>query len=126
MQRNDDDGMVIISCDFCGEDWDEVKPMIEGHHGSVLCLNCVELAIDQIGAGEDKFHCTLCLQEREADVRRYLPTRSESVGDAGEAVLPLLPGANKDAALCIDCLNQAAGSFSKDADTDWKKPSGKI
>ena len=127
MQRNDVDGMVIISCDFCGQDWDEVKPMIEGHHGSVLCLKCVELAIAQIGEGEDSFHCTLCLQKRETQVRRYLPERTENVqGGDGVAVLPLLPGANKDAALCIDCLNQAVGSFSKDPDTDWKKPAGKI
>ena len=118
MQRNDADGMVIISCDFCGDDWDEVKPMIEGHHGSVLCLRCVERAISDIAQNDTAFHCTLCLQEHDADVRCYKPQRKQ-----GES---LPPGANVDAMLCISCLNQAAGAFSKDPDTDWKRPEGKI
>ena len=43
MQREEDGG-IVISCDFCGTDWDEVVPMIEGHRGSVICLSCVEKA----------------------------------------------------------------------------------
>ncbi len=40
MQR-DEDGGVVISCDYCGRDWhpyqpDPDNPMIEGHRGSVI------------------------------------------------------------------------------------------
>lgn len=108
MQRTEPEG-IVISCDFCGSDWDEVKPMIEGHHGSVLCLECLQAALAQIRPGEGSFSCTLCLVEKGAEVPRW------SHPDAPSS-------ANADAVLCNDCLNQAAGTFSKDPDVAWKKP----
>lgn len=112
MQRTEPEG-IVISCDFCGTDWDEVKPMIEGHHGSVLCLACMKAALAAIKAGDSSFPCTLCLVEKDAEVPRWShPQRSSQP----------LPGTNPGAILCQDCLNQAAGTFSKDPDVDWKKP----
>ena len=44
MQREEPDGIVIL-CDFCRRDWDGQEPMIEGHHGSIICLQCLKLAL---------------------------------------------------------------------------------
>lgn len=116
MQRTEDGG-IVISCDFCGTDWDEVKPMIEGHHGSVLCLACLQTALEQAGselecgdtAVQGQPPCTMCLQELEQSTARWVPTTRPA-------------GANPLALICTDCINQAAGTFSKDPDIDWKRP----
>ena len=100
MQRTVDGG-IIISCDFCGTDWDQVKPMVEGHRGSVICLECLKIALDEARAGNGEFSCTLCLRE-ELD-----PT------------FPRWSHANHDATICQDCIHQAARQFSKDKDIDW-------
>ena len=62
MQRREQQ-FVVISCDFCGTDWDEVLPMIEGHHGSVLCLECLKKALDGLTTGDQGYHCSLCLRD---------------------------------------------------------------
>jgi len=110
MQRQEDGG-IVISCDFCGRDWhpyqpDPANPMIEGHRGSVLCLSCVKRALDEIAPAEGEYNCTLC-------VRENLP-----------ATLPRWRGDRPEATLCADCLNQAAGTFSKDPDVAWKRRGG--
>lgn len=102
MQRSEDGG-IVISCDFCGTDWDEVRPMIEGHHGSVLCLECLKVAIHQAASGEGKYRCTLCLRE---NIPATLPRWSN----------PARPAA----CACEECLIQAAKAFSRDPDVDWK------
>jgi ClpX C4-type zinc finger len=108
MQRTED-GFIIISCDFCGTDWDEVKPMIEGHHGSIVCLTCFERAFAGASPGPDKFSCTMCLRDLPADTPRWRhPERPAS--------------ANPVAAICEDCIDQAAGAFHKDPDVPWSKP----
>ncbi len=101
MQRTED-GMVVISCDFCGSDWDEVKPMIEGHRGSVLCLNCLKTALVEMATGSQPYACTLCIRE---GLPPSLP-RWQS---------PLRP----QAVICEECIHQAAGAFNRDKDTDW-------
>jgi len=106
MQRTQNDG-IIISCDFCGQDWDEVLPMIEGHHGSVLCLSCLQKALEQKAPAPQGFDCTLCLQHQDAGVIAWTPAERSSA-------------ANPVAAACESCLKQAAGTFSKDPDVDWK------
>lgn len=104
MQRTEDGG-VIISCDFCGVDWDPqtgLPFMTEGHHGSVICLECVKLALRHAAKGGAAFPCTLCLQERTADTVRWCST-------------------SKPAAIaCAACINQAARVLSKDPDVGWK------
>jgi len=114
MQRTED-GFIIISCDFCGTDWDEVRPMIEGHHGSVLCLECLKVALDHLATAEGRCDCTMCLRELPgATMPHWRPARQPGAA--------LLAGANPLAVICADCVNQAAGTFSKDPDVDWKRP----
>ena len=108
MQRTEPDG-VVIACDFCGTDWDEVMPMIEGHRGSVLCLECMKLALEHAQAGSEGLSCTMCLRELPA----YVPRWSQQ---------PPPDRANQDAVLCRDCLDQAINAFGKDPDVPWEKP----
>lgn len=100
MQRTEDNG-VIISCDFCGTDWDEIKPMIEGHHGSVLCLECLGKALKHATTQDGEYRCTLCLREG-------LP-----------ASLPRWQDLDSQAVACMDCLHQAAKAFDRDPDVNW-------
>jgi hypothetical protein len=117
MQRRVEDG-IMISCDFCGTDWDQETAMIEGHHGSVLCLECFKTAHAAAApapdanrdAGSD-FSCSLCLRTLAGDVPhwRHPPMSSPP------------PGFNPDAVVCGDCLKQAAGAFHKDPDVPWSR-----
>ena len=115
MQRTTPDG-VVISCDFCGTDWDpydqtQALPMTEGHHGSVLCLRCLQHAIEQAEKAEDGFTCTMCLRERKAGTRCWThPGPQPSAG--------LNPGA----IVCWACVNLAARTFAKDKDVDFELP----
>jgi len=107
MQRHTPEG-VILACDFCGCDWDMVKPMIEGHQGSILCIDCLAKAIEQAVAMSGAFKCILCLRDFEANQRGWQPTEP---GD----------GANEDAVVCYDCIQQADRAFDKDPETDWDR-----
>lgn len=107
MQRTEDGG-IVISCDFCNTDWDEIKPMIEGHRGSVLCLSCLKFSMVMAAPCDEPFDCVLCLHPQEVG---QIAWRHPD---------------HPKATACIDCLQQAAGTFSKDPDIDWvwdrKKP----
>jgi len=106
MQRNVPEG-IIIACDFCGQDWDEIRPMIEGHRGSVLCLDCLKFALAMAHPAKDAGPCTMCLHPIEdGKIMWQHPDRPES--------------ANQQALICEGCIKQAAGTFSKDADIPWK------
>ena len=109
MQRKTDHG-IVIACDFCGTDWDQILPMIEGHRGSVICLECVKLALDGVAAVDTAVECTMCLRPLQAGSPRW---RRSQVPEH----------ANAEAAICADCLKQAAGAFSKDREVpfDWWK-----
>lgn len=104
MQKEVDDG-VIIACDFCGTDWDQVKPMVEGHRGSVLCLECLKLALEATAAMSDDFACTLCLGSQPAGTNGWCPA---------------VAGANAEAAICGECMQQAAEAFGKDRGVDFQ------
>ena len=106
MQRTENK-LIVISCDFCGVDWDEVIPMVEGHHGSILCLDCLKLGLAKNAPQAEPFQCTLCLQHRIASTAAYRPS-------------PLAPTANPNAYACISCIKQTARAFDKDPDIDWK------
>ena len=101
MQR-DENGMIVISCDYCGADWDEIKPMIEGHRGSVLCLNCLEVALREVQQQTGQYRCAMCIRE---DLPESLP-RWQS---------PARPETN----LCEECLHQAARGFDRDKEVLW-------
>ena len=106
MQRPEGDG-IIISCDFCGTDWDEQLPMIEGHRGSVLCLDCLKRALVEAQPADSAFTGTLCLRD---NIPAATPCwRHPSPG----------PNANPDGILCEDCMKQAARAFHRDPDVDW-------
>jgi hypothetical protein len=109
MQRQVEDG-IIIACDFCGTDWDEVRPMSEGHKGSVICLECLEKALADRCPADDGFDCTLCRRPYDAS------TIGWSHPSPG-------PDPNPDARVCTDCVAQAAKLFSadKDVDFEWKE-----
>ena len=109
MQRRVEDG-IIISCDFCGTDWDQVKPMAEGHHGSVICLECLEKACRNVTHVIGKFQCVLCLRDIEGTDRKCW-----SPGHKPEA-------ANPSAIICYSCIKQAARAFTRDPDIDWEAP----
>jgi len=110
MQRRTDEG-VVLACDFCGTDWDMERPMIEGHQGSILCLACLARAVEEATEPAAPFACTLCLVEREPPMKRWAHP------DAGE-------GANREAAVCWDCIRQADRAFAKDEETAWERKIG--
>ena len=109
MQREEDNGGIVISCDFCGTDWDEELAMIEGHRGSVLCLACLKQALDNAEPSDEAFTGTLCLAEKPAGTSVWKhpdPTPS--------------PGLNPGALLCWDCIRLAAKGFHKDKEVDFR------
>lgn len=111
MQRTEDDG-IIISCDFCGSDWDPttgLPTMTEGHRGSAMCLGCLERALPESEPASEPFDCALCLQTREAGMRRWShPSPTPS------------PGLAPSAAVCWECVRLAAKTFHKDKDIDFR------
>lgn len=115
MQRNTEDTGIIISCDFCGTDWDPqtgLPPMTEGHRGSVMCLACLQKALPEAQPAEVPFDCTLCLQHQEAGVRRW-------PADMGTKV-PTPEGELPGGAACWSCIRLAAKTFHKDKDIDFR------
>ena len=100
MQRTDPEGIVLL-CDFCRRDWDGQEPMIEGHHGSILCLECLKLALKEqhTQPGPDlggKYKCTLCLR---FNMPASLPHWSNP--------------AHPEAIVCQECIYQSAKAFHK-------------
>ena len=120
MQRTTDDG-IVISCDFCGVDWDaydeeQANPMTEGHHGSVICLACVRRALEEAAPSEADFKCTLGLTDHDAGEVCW---RHPNPPD------PDAPGLNKHAVAHWDNIRQAGRAFGKDPDIDYTWEAGK-
>ncbi len=113
MQRNEDGG-IVISCDFCGVDWDEELQMIEGHQGSVLCLVCLKRALDEAQPTDEPFKGTLCLSDKPAGTKCWHHPEAQPS-----------PGLNVDAPLCWDCIRLAAKGFHKDPEVDFRWDSSK-
>ncbi len=110
--------MSDVLCDFCGREWGESLPMVEGHLGSCICGDCLRdayralvvaaaegVAADAGGAGgaggSGHGACRLCREERDE--------RSWSGA---------LPGAR----VCRRCVRQSAAVLQKDPDLGWRKP----
>jgi len=105
-----------VLCDFCRHEWIEDRPMIEGHHGSCICGDCLSAAYAAVvlrgeGADQRAAACTMCLETAAA--------RAE-LGRGDE------PGwrhrSNPEAAICRRCIKLAAGALHKDPDFPWAKP----
>ena len=103
--NSDDVQPEDVLCDFCGQAaWADEQPCIEGHHGSIICGDCLTQAwkivqIDKAGAAQQA--CTMCLEERD---------------EAG------WQGVSAEAHICKRCIKQAAGALHKSADWPWSKP----
>ncbi len=107
--------MTDVLCDFCGREWSESVPMIEGHQGSCLCANCLTLAYTEVvvnggGTAPDEYKCPMCLEER---------SDRESLDRAEE---PGWQSPVQAAAICRRCIELGAESLGKDKDFGWKKP----
>ncbi|MBL0927598.1 MAG: hypothetical protein IBJ11_08090 [Phycisphaerales bacterium] len=100
-------------CDFCRSAWREDLPMVEGHHGSLICGRCLTVAYGELillkggeasggAGGGGGVTCTLCLEERRERVWRS--------------------PAHEEAAACTRCVRQAATALDRDAESGWKKP----
>lgn len=84
-------------CDFCGRDWSQAQPFVEGHHGSCVCGDCLRAAC----AAEPEaraFECSLCLERRDE-----------------------LALASGTAHLCRRCRDQSARTLERDPDSGWKR-----
>ena len=101
MQRIED-GSLIVSCDFCRTDLDGQFPVIEGHRGAIICLECLKLALDSLTTESTTYKCVLCLREP-------LPP-----------TLPRFHHPNApDTFACRDCIHQTADVFDRDPDINW-------
>jgi hypothetical protein len=125
MQRTDPDGIVLM-CDFCRRDWDGQEPMIEGHAGSIICLPCLQLALNNRVADKvfgnngpypddegTKFQCTLCLKFN-------IPSSVEHWSHPGQSPTEEMIKTGSAPLICRDCIFQSAGTFSKSPLTDWE------
>lgn len=107
MHDLDAQGNQFFKCDFCASAWEESRPMVEGHRGSLICAECLSMAYAEVillRAGTphaDITACTLCLMHREDDHWKS----------------PL-----SDAAACAWCITKSADILEKDPDAGWKRP----
>src|SRR5215468_443404 len=101
MQRIEDKAL-IVSCDFCAIDWDGSSPVIEGHRGSIICLECLKIALDGLEPAASDYQCVLCLRES-------IPS-----------TLPRWSHRNRPSTCaCRNCVHQAAEVFDADPDIPW-------
>lgn len=109
MQHTDKDGNLTFLCDFCHQPWDDDRPMVEGHRGSLICANCLSIAYTEMvhlklgSPVESDTPCLLCLEHGRDDPHWRSPVV-------------------EDAIACKRCLKQSAGVLQKDPDYNWQKP----
>lgn len=110
MHKTDAAGFLEYSeCDFCSSRADD-RVMVEGHQGSLICLNCLAIAYAEVvGAGVASpvppgELCAMCLEERKQ-------AHWSSPVNAGKHV-------------CLRCIKQSATVLEKDKELGWKRPAG--
>jgi len=114
-----------ILCDFCHQPWldpalaaaaergEEIdkaasRPMVEGHRGACICVNCLSIAYAELllhriaDDRRDGEICIMCREERD---------QSHWRSPLDEVKL-----------ICLRCCKQAAGVLHKDPEVDWRKP----
>ena len=96
-----------VLCDFCGAAWDGASPVVEGHHGSVICGDCLlraytVLLVEQGSTAPAGYTCTMCLEERN-EPGWQCERRAEGV-------------------ICRRCANQSARVLDRDPDYEWTRP----
>ncbi len=97
--------MSDFLCDFCGEEWTDERPMVEGHKGSLICGACLRqgyrlVVVRGLNAAEEGYSCALCLL-----------TKAEPAWTGGTG-----------AVACRWCLDKSAAMLERDPDYGWKKP----
>lgn len=107
--------MTDVLCDFCGREWSEDVPMIEGHRGSCLCARCLELAYVEVivnrgNTAPGEYTCPMCL---EAGADRAALDRAGEPGWSSPV---------REAVICRRCIGLAAESLGKDKDFGWRPP----
>ena len=87
--------------------WEMDIPSIEGHHGSVFCVECLEQAWDRLVVEKEEipsdpeWKCCMCLESNDG---------------------PWWQSSLREARVCRRCVKQSAGVLHKSKDWDWKKP----
>ena len=108
--------MSDVLCDFCGREWTEALPMVEGHQGSCICGDCLRDAYRTVVLGaagaSGPSRCALCLEEREDP--------SWAPGPGGPRPAPSTDAAAPRA--CRRCVKQSAAVLQKDPDLGWRRP----
>ncbi len=99
--------MTDVLCDFCHSDWTADRPMVEGHHGSVICGSCLTVAYAEVVVADldqriPSYRCTMCLEEREQSAWRS--------------------PAHEEAFICERCIRLAARQLERDPDLPWSAP----
>lgn len=100
--------MSDVLCDFCRCEWTLDLPLIEGHHGSCICGDCLATAYRSVVlAGRDDaisgYRCTMCLEARSDPC-----FRSQTAPDAF---------------VCRRCIKLGATALERDPDHTWRRPS---
>ena len=109
MNRPNEQGQLEFVCDFCRMPWQEDRPMVEGHRGSLICAHCLSIAYTELVHLDSGIvpprekACVLCL---------------ENGRDGLHWASPL----DEDVIACRRCIKQSAGVLHKDPDIPWKKP----
>lgn len=85
-------------CDFCGRDWTQAAPFVEGHHGSCICGDCLRQAVASPPPPTGSFRCSLCLEDRD---------------DAAWS--------SSTARLCRRCREQGARVLARDPGSGWTR-----
>jgi hypothetical protein len=99
--------MSDVLCDFCHREWTEGLPVVEGHHGSIVCGVCLTAAWatvvnEGVGTAKPGYQCTMCLERRE---------------EAGWES-PAYP----EASVCRRCIRMAGVALERDEDLAWRRP----
>jgi hypothetical protein len=102
--------MSDFLCDFCGQEWTDARPMVEGHQGHAVCGDCLTMAFRALvlkAGGEPALPgqpCIMCLETRQEP--------------------HWAPDARPDARICIRCTRQSAAVLAKDKEMGWERPRG--
>lgn len=99
--------MSDVLCDFCHREWVESLPMVEGHHGSVICGECLKVAFatvwnEGMSTATPGYKCTMCLEHREEP--------------AWESP------AHPEATACKRCIKMGAVMLERDEESGWVRP----
>ncbi|MFM9959526.1 MAG: ClpX C4-type zinc finger protein [Phycisphaerales bacterium] len=105
----DPDNMTMADflCDFCHKAWEDRRPMVEGHQGSLICSDCLKVAYAEVLLGKSGVtgvKCLLCLEDRK-EIFWQSPLADSAVA-------------------CARCIRQASTALAQDPDSGWNRPDG--